>query len=147
MTSIYSTAESVAIWLGPEADGSALAIDLLRAVANQADPPGNVSRLISSQVGKPDLAAVVSLFERDYWRRLWVVQEISSARSITVNLRHQAVFRLQAHLTNSTSINSPTLFWRATQRRNHSLIDSNSKICNQVVLMLFSSLCYVLTTA
>jgi hypothetical protein len=85
MTGIYSTAESVAIWLGAEADDSALAIDLLRAVADQADSPENVSRLISSRVGKPDLAAVVSLFERDYWRRLWVVQEIFNARSITVH--------------------------------------------------------------
>lgn len=84
MTDIYSTAESVAIWLGPEADDSALAIDLLRAVADQADSPEKASRLIS-RVGKPDLAAVVSLFERDYWRRLWVVQEIFNARSITVH--------------------------------------------------------------
>ncbi|PQE08062.1 hypothetical protein CJF32_00008147 [Rutstroemia sp. NJR-2017a WRK4] len=92
MTGIYSTAESVAIWLGPEADDSALAIDLLRTVANQADSPQKVSRLISSQVGKPDLAAVVSLFERDYWKRLWVVQEIFNARSITVycgSTKHQ----------------------------------------------------------
>jgi hypothetical protein len=65
-------------------DDSALAIDLPRTVAGQADSPEKVSRLISSQVGKPDLAAVVSLFERDYWRRLWVVQEIFNARSITV---------------------------------------------------------------
>jgi hypothetical protein len=85
MTGIYSTADSVAIWLGPEADDSALAIDLLRDVADQADSPEKISRLISSRVGKPDLAAVVSLFERDYWRRLWVVQEIFNARSITVH--------------------------------------------------------------
>jgi hypothetical protein len=84
MTSIYSTAKSVAIWLGPEEDDSALAIDLLQDVADQAGSPENVSCLISSRVGKPDLDALVSLFERDYWRRLWVVQEIFNATSITV---------------------------------------------------------------
>lgn len=36
MTNIYSTAEFVAIWLGPEEDDSALAIDLLLDVADQA---------------------------------------------------------------------------------------------------------------
>ncbi len=85
MTSIYSTAESVAVWLGPEADDSALAVDLLREVADRADFPEKFSHLISSQVGKPGLGAIVSLFERDYWRRLWVVQEIFNARYITVH--------------------------------------------------------------
>jgi hypothetical protein len=84
MTSIYSTADSVAIWLGAEEDDSQLAVDLLPVVADQADSPNGISRLISSRVGKRDLAAVVSLFERDYWRRLWVVQEIFNARSVTV---------------------------------------------------------------
>ncbi|KAG9236158.1 heterokaryon incompatibility protein-domain-containing protein [Amylocarpus encephaloides] len=85
MTNKYSTAESVAIWLGPEADNSALAVDLLRVVADQAESPDKVSHLMSSRVGKPDMAAVVSLFERDYWRRLWVVQEIFNAKLITVH--------------------------------------------------------------
>ena len=36
--------------------------------------------------------------------------KLNISKPHSVNLRHQAVFRLQAHLTNSTSINSPTLF-------------------------------------
>jgi hypothetical protein len=84
MTNIYSTAESVAIWPGPEEDDSTLAIALLRSLADQADSPDQVSRLLSSSTGELGLAAVVSLFERDYWRRLWVVQEILNARSKTV---------------------------------------------------------------
>ncbi|KAH7304008.1 heterokaryon incompatibility protein-domain-containing protein [Rhexocercosporidium sp. MPI-PUGE-AT-0058] len=84
MTNIYSTAESVAIWLGPEEDDSNLAVELLHELADQAPYPEKVSRLLSSQVGKRDLAGIVCLFERDYWKRLWVVQEILNARSITV---------------------------------------------------------------
>ena len=38
-----------------------------------------------------------------------------------MNLRHQAVFRLQAHLTNSTSINSPTLFSACVLQTNNKL--------------------------
>jgi hypothetical protein len=84
MTSIYSKAESVAIWLGGDEDDSVSATNLLSAIAGQAESPEKVARLISSAVGQRDLAAVVSLFERDYWSRLWVVQEIFNARSITV---------------------------------------------------------------
>ncbi|KAH6713208.1 heterokaryon incompatibility protein-domain-containing protein [Leptodontidium sp. MPI-SDFR-AT-0119] len=84
MTNIYSTADSVAVWLGPEEDDSNIAAELLRSVADQSSSPEKVSRLLSSRVGKRDLAGVVSLFERDYWKRLWVVQEIFNARSINV---------------------------------------------------------------
>ncbi|KAE9365758.1 hypothetical protein N431DRAFT_429984 [Stipitochalara longipes BDJ] len=84
MTNIYSAAESVAVWLGPEDDDSELAMDLLRKVASEADNQEKISRLISSPTAQRELGAVVSLFERDYWRRLWVVQEIFNATSITV---------------------------------------------------------------
>jgi hypothetical protein len=84
MTSIYSQAESVAIWLGPEADRSAIAIDFLVEIADHADAPERISRLIASRVGKEDFAAAVTLFERMYWRRLWVVQEVFNARKIAV---------------------------------------------------------------
>src|SRR5207248_7213947 len=33
---------------------------------------------------RQDFAAIVSLFERDYWKRLWVVQEVFNARNIVV---------------------------------------------------------------
>jgi hypothetical protein len=84
MTSIYSKAESVAIWLGPKTDDSLAAIDFLCEVANHAHRSEKISALIASRVGERDFAAVVSLFERDYWRRLWVVQEVFNAKSLNV---------------------------------------------------------------
>ncbi|KAF4464009.1 heterokaryon incompatibility het-6 [Fusarium albosuccineum] len=84
MPSIYSNADSVAIWLGPEEDDSSSAMNLLRHVAEQAKYPDVVSRLLAAGARNGDLAAVVSLFERDYWRRLWVVQEVFNAREIQV---------------------------------------------------------------
>ncbi|KAM5349251.1 hypothetical protein ACJ41O_005758 [Fusarium nematophilum] len=84
MPSIYSNAESVAIWLGAEEDDSSTAVDFLDKVADQAKYPDRVSRLLASGARNGDLAAVVSLFERDYWRRLWVVQEVFNAREIQV---------------------------------------------------------------
>jgi hypothetical protein len=84
MTSIYSKADTVAVWLGPEADDSELAVKLLDAVAAQSKSPELIKNLISSQSRRRDFAALISLFERDYWRRLWVVQEGFNARDITV---------------------------------------------------------------
>jgi hypothetical protein len=84
MTRIYSSAKSVAIWLGPEADRSDLATDLLLVLSHQSEYPKGISHLIGSPVGQQKLAAIVSLFQREYWSRLWVVQEIFNARSVTV---------------------------------------------------------------
>jgi hypothetical protein len=84
MTRIYSMAKSVAVWLGPEADRSDLAIELLLALSHQSSYPKGISHLIGSPTGQQKLAATVSLFEREYWSRLWVVQEIFNARSVVV---------------------------------------------------------------
>lgn len=84
MTQIYSQAKSVAIWLGPEADNSEHAISLLRDVSNTAHDAKATNRLIASKENRMRFTALVDLFERDYWDRLWVVQEVLNARSVTV---------------------------------------------------------------
>lgn len=71
---IYGKAEQVVVWLGVEMDDSQHAQTLLRDVAHaqvQLNPD-------------LDLRSVVSLFDREYWSRLWVVQEILHARDIVV---------------------------------------------------------------
>ena len=84
MPSIYSKAEAVAIWLGPQTDNSELAVRLLDEIAAIAEYPDRITSLIKTRAATKDFAAVVSLFERDYWRRLWVVQEVLNARDIWV---------------------------------------------------------------
>lgn len=84
MTQIYSQAKSVAIWLGLEADNSEHAITLLRDVSNTAHDAKATNRLIASKENRMRFTALVDLFERDYWDRLWVVQEVLNARSVTV---------------------------------------------------------------
>ncbi|KAH9906166.1 heterokaryon incompatibility protein-domain-containing protein [Xylariomycetidae sp. FL2044] len=82
MTAIYNQAESVAVWLGPESDDSSKAVELLRLIYN----PGNdVKNLIASKNLRSHFAALVALFERDYWNRLWVVQEVLNAQQIKVH--------------------------------------------------------------
>jgi hypothetical protein len=68
MGHIYSRAMSVAIWLGPEADDSTLAVQLLEKVAHNAVSPQRIRSLRKY----PDSAALFELFKRDYWKRLWV---------------------------------------------------------------------------
>ncbi|KAI8309769.1 hypothetical protein K4K59_008878 [Colletotrichum sp. SAR11_240] len=84
MTKIYSRAESVAVWLGPEADRSSAATDFLLRLTQQSGSPDKITKLLSSRSNEKDISATVSLFERDYWKRLWVVQEVFNAQSVTV---------------------------------------------------------------
>lgn len=71
---IYGKAEQVLVWLGVEKDDSAHAHKLVHGLANEE------LRLDHDS----ELGSVVSLFDRDYWSRLWVVQEILHARDIVV---------------------------------------------------------------
>ncbi|KAI7783809.1 hypothetical protein LA080_011282 [Diaporthe eres] len=69
---IYGNAAQVVVWLGVEMDDSIYAQELLHGIAHaevQLDPD-------------VDLSAVVSLFDRDSWSRLWVVQELLHATDI-----------------------------------------------------------------
>ncbi|KAF5592114.1 heterokaryon incompatibility het-6 [Fusarium pseudocircinatum] len=86
MPFIYSNADSVAIWLGPEENDSTGAVRFLDAIATTGEPFGssNISKILAAGAENGDLLAVVSLFGREYWRRLWVVQEVFNAKRIMV---------------------------------------------------------------
>lgn len=71
---IYGKAEQVVLWLGVERDNSAKAYKLLYGLTHAEFQLSH----------ETDLSSVVSLFDRDYWSRLWVVQEILHAKNILV---------------------------------------------------------------
>lgn len=75
---IYAKAEQVVVWLGVETDDSQHAQTLMRDVAHAGVP-------LNPDL---DLRSVVSLFDREYWSRLWVVQEILHASDIVVRCGH-----------------------------------------------------------
>ncbi|KAK0704485.1 heterokaryon incompatibility protein-domain-containing protein [Lasiosphaeris hirsuta] len=83
MTNIYAKAECVPIWLGAEADDSSLGMLFLSTLADTGGSPEQVGRLLVPS-RKREIEAVASLFERDYWSRLWVVQEVFNAKAIRV---------------------------------------------------------------
>ncbi|EPE03839.1 HET domain-containing protein [Ophiostoma piceae UAMH 11346] len=87
MRSIYSLANSVAVWLGSASSDSDEAIKFLDTIATHGKHrnDGTILRIIESPQHRKDFAAVVSLFQREYWRRVWVVQEVLNGGLITVH--------------------------------------------------------------
>ncbi|EEU39837.1 uncharacterized protein NECHADRAFT_79724 [Fusarium vanettenii 77-13-4] len=82
MKEIYVNASKVFIWLGPEGDNSDLAMDFIATKGRRGlrrRGPG-FHPIWPRHVGK----ALNDLCERAYWRRMWIIQEIVHADSITV---------------------------------------------------------------
>jgi hypothetical protein len=97
MTSIYENAKWIHIWLGPEADNSDLAMDLLiglgQSMVENKLPDGREDfdatlSFLSSQRGirvegsrisldQDVLLPLVKLLKRAWWTRVWIVQEAS----------------------------------------------------------------------
>ena len=82
MARIYTNATSIAVWLGSEADESTVATRLIKTIADRFIQQGHLQDVVSLR--REELAALVSLFERPYWKRLWVVQEVLNATEIDV---------------------------------------------------------------
>lgn len=94
MGELFACAAHVVVWLGPEADGSGMAMERLEYIGSQVDVDwGGMHRItpaatvehVDRSIADPnsDLpmdttqsAAVVSLLNRDWFDRLWIRQEI-----------------------------------------------------------------------
>jgi Heterokaryon incompatibility protein (HET) len=80
MRTIYAGARLVISWLGPEADNSNLAFDHMNQLASVYR--NSQSMLEACRRGEPVftadfIRAFFQLAVRDYWGRLWIVQEIA----------------------------------------------------------------------
>lgn len=85
MTRIYERAKSVAIWLGPRSADSDLGMELIDHLSRFAEMPRDVTKHTPAPFSEQNFAAVVALFDREYWHRLWVVQEVFNAQLINVH--------------------------------------------------------------
>ncbi|OTA95382.1 hypothetical protein M434DRAFT_208127 [Hypoxylon sp. CO27-5] len=81
---IYRTAEQVLIWLGREADGSKNAMKLIFSVADLYVEESDVAASLANEAHRARWRDVARLFDRPYWRRVWVRQEIALAKGIVV---------------------------------------------------------------
>ncbi|KJK61508.1 Heterokaryon incompatibility protein HET [Aspergillus parasiticus SU-1] len=82
MPTIYGRASHVIVWLGRAADHSDRALDDIRLAAEGS----------TAQWGKEaDSSAILMLLQRPWFRRIWILQEISAARSILVMCGHTKI--------------------------------------------------------
>jgi hypothetical protein len=88
MRSIYKCATTVRIWLGEEADDSAIAMEIVNRIGRSlARGPGDAP--VAYPNVSPDKKllhwkAVSSLFRRSWWDRAWIRQEVALAKFPTV---------------------------------------------------------------
>ncbi|PVH70544.1 hypothetical protein DL98DRAFT_472570, partial [Cadophora sp. DSE1049] len=76
MYSIYGKAALVTVWLGSEIHDSHLAFEFMRIFAKEAKDPHWVRRTIREHTFSREWHAVDHLLHRNWWRRLWIIQEM-----------------------------------------------------------------------
>lgn len=82
MADIFSQASNVCVWLGEEGDGSQLALDFLSKRVNDL----NAFQDITSKAHyKEQWRSLAALMTREWFSRLWVVQEIAPAKAATIH--------------------------------------------------------------
>ena len=86
MKLIYSCASNVIVWLGEHSVSSCHAMDLLCSASEQIDPYTWLSDRLKTtfQSDKTQWKALLALFKRDYWSRVWVVQETAVATDLDI---------------------------------------------------------------
>ncbi|PVH86383.1 HET-domain-containing protein [Cadophora sp. DSE1049] len=83
MRAIYQHAASVAVFLGMENNRSKAAMHFARDL-NACASVDEVRHFVGNPERKESIESLVRLFRRQYWWRIWVIQEVSSARNATV---------------------------------------------------------------
>jgi hypothetical protein len=87
MKAIFSKADSVLAWIGPSSDHSGAAIEFISLFANPSVDANMLLEHAESE-GAQLQNSVHDLFRRDYWGRVWIVQELASARTVQVRCGH-----------------------------------------------------------
>lgn len=81
---IYQTAGSVLVWLGEEDDSSRKALEHARTIT--ASPEAAIAAANSERIDfvKAGEHALRELFRRSWFRRIWVIQEVSVGRKAMI---------------------------------------------------------------
>ncbi|EXJ66909.1 uncharacterized protein A1O5_10104 [Cladophialophora psammophila CBS 110553] len=82
MSNIYKSALRVCAWLGNEADQSNAAIDCLCAIKKSTEPSNQAATVWFPSTESPVWEAITKFFGRDWFRRVWIVQELVLAPHI-----------------------------------------------------------------
>ncbi|KAK3681272.1 heterokaryon incompatibility protein-domain-containing protein [Podospora appendiculata] len=85
MKLIYSHAAAVIVWLGDPVDSASVS-DAYRMIHSLNNPEDiNASGGILGY-SKSALRGAVELFRRPWWKRIWIIQEVVSARQLVIGL-------------------------------------------------------------
>jgi hypothetical protein len=102
MGKIYSQAHQVLVRLGPEADDSDNAMELLRSIGEHVFWDHDKWAVLTASLKAPDIAwsrdargaewnAIRKLLNRDWHTRLWVYQEVQSSKHCAILIGHRQI--------------------------------------------------------
>lgn len=83
--SIYANAYAVISWIGPVADESSLVMTLLSTKLSALDHNQGTDALLKT-ITRNEWRALTSFLQRPYWRRTWIIQELTLAGNRTTLL-------------------------------------------------------------
>ncbi|KAF2435387.1 hypothetical protein EJ08DRAFT_561504, partial [Tothia fuscella] len=72
MKEIYSQASQVLVWLGDEREGSRTSFEFIKEGSVQLEYPTTAFITLSNSIA---YNALLALYRREYWARMWIVQE------------------------------------------------------------------------
>ncbi|KAF2651209.1 HET-domain-containing protein [Lophiostoma macrostomum CBS 122681] len=81
MGQIYGCAQQVFVWLGEADETSDIAMRKLRTRKPLDGGQNKLDKLWNSQQAQ----SILVLCERNYWRRMWIIQEVVLARAVTIH--------------------------------------------------------------
>ena len=85
MRHIYKNASRVVVWLGPSSEDRTKAMELVSELNEHSQDRAYIEKKIATRESLEDFYALCRLFDLDYWKRVWVVQEVFSAKDIVVH--------------------------------------------------------------
>ncbi|KAK3347572.1 heterokaryon incompatibility protein-domain-containing protein, partial [Neurospora tetraspora] len=85
MAKIYAKASRVIVWLGEEAAGSNQALEEIRIVAERDQTLEEIRIAAELSTRRSDnKAEILTLLQRPWFQRIWVLQEVAAARHILI---------------------------------------------------------------
>jgi hypothetical protein len=91
MRSIYKNASRVIVWLGPSSEDSIQALELVFELVDHSHDRAYIERKIADPECLEEFYALCRLFNLDYWKRVWIVQEVFSAKTILVHTGNHSI--------------------------------------------------------
>ena len=90
MGRIFKTAQKVLVWLGPAADNSDEVFDEVEDYATCRDhgyawPTSYIRPWWEGPPPEEQILSLLAIFQKPYWKRMWIIQEILVAKTVVVH--------------------------------------------------------------